>query len=91
MLFCYSLKFGIVTKKHLRPVELQATKIADMVEQLRTEFTALILSEESLKNENQKIKSRVITFGVISLVVMVVSTYLQITYLKNFFRYKKII
>ena len=62
-----------------------------MVEQLRTEFTALILSEESLKNENQKIKSRVITFGVISLVVMVVSTYLQITYLKNFFRYKKII
>ena len=43
---------NIVTKKHLRPVELQATKIADMVEQLRTEFTALILSEESLKNEN---------------------------------------
>ena len=82
---------NIVTKKHLRPVELQATKIADMVEQLRTEFTALILSEESLKNENQKIKSRVITFGIISLVVMVVSTYLQITYLKNFFRYKKII
>ena len=62
-----------------------------MVEQLRTEFTALILSEESLKNENQKIKSRVITFGIISLIVMLVSTYLQITYLKNFFRYKKII
>ena len=80
-----------MTKKHLRPVELQATKIADMVEQLRTEFTALILSEESLKNENQKIKSRVITFGIISLIVMLVSTYLQITYLKNFFRYKKII
>ena len=75
----------------MRPVELQATKIADMVEQLRTEFTALILSEESLKNENQKIKSRVITFGIISLIVMLVSTYLQITYLKNFFRYKKII
>ena len=80
-----------MTKKHLRPVELQATKIADMVEQLRAEFTSLVLSEESLKNENSKIKSRVITFGIISVLVMLVSTYLQITYLKNFFRYKKII
>ena len=51
----------------------------------------LIVSEESLKAENQKIKSRVVTFGIISIVVMIVSTYLQITYLKNFFRYKKII
>ncbi len=50
-----------------------------------------MLSEEGLKNENSKIKSRVITFGIISVVVMLVSTYLQITYLKNFFRYKKII
>ena len=62
-----------------------------MVEQLRAEFTSLVLSEESLKNENSKIKSRVITFGIISVLVMLVSTYLQITYLKNFFRYKKII
>ena len=97
--YSFSIKTGvqamdysnIVTKKHLRPVELQATMLSDLVQQLRTEFTALVLSEESLKSENEKIKSRVVIFGVISVVVMLVSTYLQITYLKNFFRYKKII
>ena len=51
----------------------------------------LIVSEEGLKEENQKIKSRVVIFSVISSIVMMISTYLQITYLKNFFRYKKII
>ena len=51
----------------------------------------LVVGEESLKSENAKIKSRVVSFGVISILVMFISTYLQITYLKNFFRYKKII
>ena len=82
---------NIVTKKHLKPVELSAQKIADMIEQLRTEMNNLIISEEILKSENKLIKSRVMTFGVISLVIMAVSTYIQITYLRNFFRYKKII
>ena len=80
-----------MTKKHLKPVELSAQKIADMIEQLRTEMNNLIISEETLKSENKLIKSRVMTFGVISLVIMAVSTYIQITYLRNFFRYKKII
>ena len=82
---------NIVTKKHLKPVELQAQKIQDMVEQLRTEMTNLVMSEENLKNENAKIKSRVMIFGVISIAIMAVSTYLQVSYLKHFFRYKKII
>lgn len=49
------------------------------------------MNEESLKEANQKIKSRVLIFGAISVIVMAATTYLQITYLKNFFRYKKII
>ena len=47
-----------------------------MIDQLRNELTMLIVSEESLKAENQKIKSRVVIFGVISVAVMLVSTYL---------------
>ena len=62
-----------------------------MVRQLRTELTYLVMNEENLKEQNQKIKSRVIIFGVISVIVMAASTYLQITYLRNFFRTKKII
>ena len=82
---------NIVTKKHLKPVELQAQKVQDMVEQLRTEMTNLVMSEENLKNENAKIKSRVMIFGAISVAIMAVATYLQVSYLKHFFRYKKII
>ena len=82
---------NIITKKHLRPVEVQAQKVMDMVRQLRSELSYLVQNEESLKEQNQKIKSRVIMFGVISVIVMAVSTFLQISYLKNFFRYKKII
>ena len=82
---------NIVTKKHLRPVELQAQKVQDMIEQIRNELGMLILYEETLKTENSLIKSRVVTFGIISVVVMIATTYLQITYLKNFFRNKKII
>lgn len=82
---------NIITKKHLKPIEVQAQKVQDMVKQLRQELSYLVMNEEQLKEQNQKIKSRVLIFGVISIFVMGVSTYLQISYLKNFFRYKKII
>jgi hypothetical protein len=67
---------NIITKKHLRPIEVQAQKVQDMVRQLRTELTYLVMNEENLKEQNQKIKSRVIIFGVISVIVMATSTYL---------------
>jgi hypothetical protein len=82
---------SIITKKHLKPIEVQAQKVQDMVKQLRQELSYLVMNEENLKEQNQKIKSRVLIFGVISVLVMGASTYLQISYLKNFFRYKKII
>jgi hypothetical protein len=61
------------------------------LEQIRAELGSLVVSEESLKDENSKIKSRVVIFGLISVLVMALSTFLQVKYLKNFFRYKKII
>ena len=82
---------NIVTKKHLKPVELQAQKVIDMVEQIRNDLGSLVVNEERLKDANTKIKTRVVIFGLISVAVMAASTYLQITYLKSFFRNKKII
>ena len=61
-----------------------------MVAQLRTELNSLVNSEVELSNQNERIKSRILVFGLISIVIMGVSTFLQVTYLKNFFRYKKI-
>ena len=61
------------------------------MEELRNVFAGLIVYEEGLKEENQKIKGRVVMFGVVSVIVMILTTWMQIKYLKNFFRYKKII
>ena len=58
---------------------------------IRGDMDGLRLTEDGLKQENQKIKNRVVIFGIVSIIVMLVTTYLQVTYLKNFFRYKKII
>ena len=43
---------NIITKKHLRPIEVQAQKVQDMVRQLRTELSYLVKNEESLKEQN---------------------------------------
>ena len=80
-----------IMKKHLKPVEMQAFKVNEMVTQLRQELSSLVASEVKLSDANDSIKSRVFVFGVISIIVMGISTFLQVKYLKNFFRHKKII
>lgn len=40
---------NIITKKHLKPIELQAQKVQDMVKQLRQELSFLVANEENLK------------------------------------------
>ena len=81
----------IVTKKHLQPVDLAAQKVQDQIEQIRTDLSSLLINEELMQSENELIKSRVVSFGLISLGVMCITTFLQIKYLKSFFRHKKII
>ena len=80
-----------ITKKHFRPVEMQAAKVNQMIDLLRKELSELVASEVELSNQNESIKSRVIVFGIVSVCIMGVSTFMQVKYLKNFFRHKKII
>ena len=62
-----------------------------MIGHLRSELSELVKNEIHLSDQNDSIKSRVMVFGIISLLIMAVSTFLQVKYLKNFFRHKKII
>ena len=43
---------NIITKKHLRPLEVQAQKVQDMVKQLRQELSYLVKNEETLREQN---------------------------------------
>ena len=81
---------NIVQKQHLKPIELQTKKIVDKIEKIRKQLGNLVIGEERLKETNSKIKFRVVVLGFISVTVMAVTTFLQVTYLKKFFRNKKI-
>ena len=80
-----------ITGKALKPVEMYALQINEMIGRLRREMGDLVASEIELDVQNSSIRSRVLVFGVISVIIMALSTYLQVNYLKNFFRLKKII
>jgi len=62
-----------------------------MLKQIKKELAGLIVGEEKLKGKTRNIRFRVVIFGLLSVLVMAVSTYLQLTYLKRFFRNKKLI
>ena len=81
----------IVTKAHATNLELATVKVQEQLEEIKGNMETLVAFEENNKSENRSMRNRAIIFGVISVVVMGLSTYLQITYLKNFFKYKKII
>jgi hypothetical protein len=82
---------ALITKDNMRPAEAQAVKVIDMVKQLKDELTNLVQSEAELKAQNDSIEGRVYYFGIIAIIVMAVTTFVQIQYLKNFFKHKKII
>ena len=70
---------------------MEALRVNEMIAHLRTEMSALVESEVQLSNQNESIRSRVFIFGIVSVIVMAMSTFMQVRYLKTFFRHKKII
>ena len=65
-----------ITGKALKPVEMHALQLNEMIGRLRREMGDLVASEMELDVQNSSIRSRVLVFGVISVVIMALSTYL---------------
>ena len=47
-----------------------------MIDQLRSEMSSLVASEVAISDQNESIKSRVVVFGIISVTIMGISTFL---------------
>ena len=75
----------------MKPIEVAAKRVNMNIDDTKKQMASLIKSEIKLSAQNDAIYTRVIVFGVISISLMGISTYMQVKYLKNFFRYKKII
>ena len=85
------LESQAITVKALRPVETHAFQVNSLLGQVRKELAEQASMQSDLNDVNDSIRTRVLVFGFISVAIMGISTYLQVRYLKNFFRHKKII
>ena len=85
------LESEAITVKALRPVETHAFQVNTLIGRVRKEISEQSQRNMQLSDSSDSIRTRILVFGLISVAIMGISTYLQVRYLKNFFRHKKII
>ena len=95
--FSFDLKTGIdakdyselVTKKHLEPAELEAQKIVDTVLELRKSMKRTNVLKENIQDGQNKLKSTLISCGILSIGFVMFSSIFSYCYLKAYFMRKK--
>jgi len=95
--FSFDLKTGIdakdysdlVTKKHLEPAELEAQKIVDTVIELRKSMKRTNVLKSNIEHGQNKLKTTLISCGILSITFIVLSSLVSYFYLKAYFLRKK--
>ncbi|CAI2370318.1 unnamed protein product [Moneuplotes crassus] len=95
--FSLDLKTGIdakdysdlVTKKHLEPAELEAQKIVDTVIELRKSMKRTNLLKENIQDGQNKLKTTLVSCGILSIGFILTSSVFSYCYLKSYFMRKK--
>ena len=82
---------AVAKKDNLKPIEVELRRLEDQVQAIHDDMKYLKNREESMRNTNESTNSRVLWFSIFSMVVLVVLGGLQLYYLKNFFKSKKIL
>lgn len=82
---------NMAKSSHLKPLEIELQRVNDLVTNIHNELIYLDSREKISRITNDTTYSRVILFSCGSLVVLVVLSVVQVTYLKSFFRRKHLI
>lgn len=82
---------NIASTKDIKDTELMLVKISEVGTQIHKEIQHLREREEEMRNTNETIHSRVITYSVMTLFFLICISVIQVLYLKRFFRSKKMI
>lgn len=82
---------GIASVKNLKEIELKLKKLEDQTKDVHKKIQFLREREEQLRGTNRTIHDRVITYSICTVVILLCLAFIQILYLKNFFRAKKMI
>ncbi|EGC37353.1 hypothetical protein DICPUDRAFT_94091 [Dictyostelium purpureum] len=81
----------VITKGQLKPSEIELKKIEDVVDAIKTEILYMKNREETMRNTNESTNSRVANLSIFCFFVLIASAFFQISYLKKYFKQKKLI
>mmetsp|Transcript_28133 Transcript_28133/g.42565 ORF Transcript_28133/g.42565 Transcript_28133/m.42565 type:complete len:287 (+) Transcript_28133:46-906(+) len=81
---------GMMTKDHLSPLESDLAATIDAASSILSEMKYLAKREERMLMTTNSINGRVRLYSYISVGVLLLATYLQVTYLKGYFKKKKL-
>ena len=82
---------GIASIKNLKEIEIKMRRLEDQTKDIHKKIQFLREREEQLRNTNRTIHDRVITYSICTIIILLCLALIQILYLKNFFRAKKMI
>lgn len=82
---------SVARKDKIEGVELELVKLEGIVQAIHENLEYLKDREAGMREENEKTNSRVAWLSIMSLGICIAAAVLQVFYLKNFFRKKKLI
>ena len=82
---------NIVSLKDVKEIDYRIKMYEDLIKQIHNRMQVLREREDQMRNTNLTIHSRVITYSVCTVILLMILAVIQILYLKKFFRAKKMI
>lgn len=81
----------IASTKEMKEIDYRVKMYEDLIKQIHSRMQVLREREEQMRNTNLTIHSRVISYSLCTVVLLIALAIVQILYLKKFFRAKKMI
>merc|ERR1712232_1485092 len=84
-------KEPIITKRHLSPLESSFAKIVDKASQIVDEMKYIERRSNKNMQQDEFYRSFVSKFSYLSIIVLVFTAWIQVMYLKRYFKKKKLL
>ncbi len=82
---------SLAKDSNLRPIEINIRKIIDMMKQLIKDLSSVSIKEEENSRINDTIGTKIITFSLLTLIVMIVLGVFETLYIKRYLHTRKVI
>ena len=82
---------SLAKDSNLRPIEINIRKIIDMMKQLIKDLSSISIKEEENSKINDTIGTKIITFSLLTLLVMIVLGVFETLYIKRYLHTRKVI